>query len=92
MCACADDVLPVCNTLPHGAGPIEAASHVETSMTQLVQSYGIRAQVREVQRHMGVHIDRTERIANSLGTCAGLIENLKTIHALPKVWPSCERV
>ena len=28
------------------AGPVESASHVETSVTQLVQQFTIRAQVR----------------------------------------------
>jgi hypothetical protein len=28
------------------AGPVEAASHVETSVTQLVQQFTIRAQAR----------------------------------------------
>eukprot|EP00884_Botryococcus_braunii_P006522 jgi/Botrbrau1/15871/Bobra.40_1s0055.1 len=66
-------------------GPIEAASNVETSMTQLVQNYTIRAQVRDLQRRLGIMLDRTERIANSLGKCAVVIEKLRGIVPTPKV-------
>lgn len=68
------------------AGPIEAASNVETSMTQLVQNYTIRAQVRDIERRLGVTLDRTERVANSLGKCAAVIQKFREINPIPKVW------
>jgi hypothetical protein len=67
------------------SGPIEAASNVETSLTQLVQNYTIKAQVRDLQRQKGVVLDRTERLANSLGKCAVVIHKLRGIDNMPKV-------
>ncbi|KAK9838087.1 hypothetical protein WJX81_000247 [Elliptochloris bilobata] len=60
-------------------GPVESASHVETSVTQLVQQFTIRAQVRALDRQQGIRIDRTERVANSLGSLAGVASRLRAL-------------
>mmetsp|Transcript_39795 Transcript_39795/g.112908 ORF Transcript_39795/g.112908 Transcript_39795/m.112908 type:complete len:600 (-) Transcript_39795:234-2033(-) len=57
-------------------GPIESVSHVETSFMQLVQEYTVRAQAHKLARATGVKLDRTERLANSLGKLAGSITRL----------------
>jgi len=58
------------------SGPIESASHVETSLMQLVQEFMIRAQAHKLARQTGVRLDRTERLANSLGKLAGSVSRI----------------
>ena len=38
------------------------------------------AQARALQRTLGVRIDRTERVANSLGHLMGVLQKLMTVH------------
>ena len=62
-----------------GAGTAEAASNAETTMTQLVQEYTIRAQVRALCKKTGIKIDRTEHVANSLGHLAAVVDKLNSL-------------
>ena len=48
-------------------------------MTQLVQEYTVRAQVRALCKKTGVRIDRTEHVANSLGHLAAVVEQLNSL-------------
>ena len=59
------------------SGPIEAASHVETTLTQLVQELTIAAQVRALERTGGQRITPTELLANALGKLAAGVERLQ---------------
>jgi hypothetical protein len=61
------------------AGPLDAASNAETSLTQLVQQFTVRAQARELRRATGARLDRTERVANALGHLAGVITRLQAL-------------
>ena len=63
----------------HGAGTAEAASNAETTMTQLVQEYTIRAQVRALCKKRGIRVDRTEHVANSLGHLAAVVDQLNSL-------------
>ena len=67
------------------AGTPEAASNAETTMTQLVQEYTVRAQVRALCAESGVKIDRTEHVANSLGHLAAVVDQLNTLESPTKV-------
>lgn len=67
------------------SGTAEAASNAETTMTQLVQEYTIRAQVRALCSQSGVRIDRTEHVANSLGHLAAVVDQLNTLESPLKV-------
>ena len=67
------------------AGTAEAASNAETTMTQLVQEYTIRARVRALCSQSGVKIDRTEHVANSLGHLAVVVDQLNTLESPLKV-------
>ncbi|CAL5220669.1 g2715 [Coccomyxa viridis] len=58
------------------SGPVEAASNAETSITQITQQYIIRAQARDLLRRQDIRIDRTERVANSLGNLLGVLQKL----------------
>lgn len=74
----------------HGAGTAEAASNAETTMTQLVQEYTIRAQVRALCKKRGIKIDRTEHVANSLGHLAAVVDQLNSLdHPLKVPVMSC---
>ena len=74
----------------HGAGTAEAASNAETAMTQLVQEYTIRAQVRALCKKSGIRIDRTEHVANSLGHLAAVVDQLNSLdHPLKVPVISC---
>ena len=74
----------------HGAGTAEAASNAETTMTQLVQEYTIRAQVRALCKKSGIRIDRTEHVANSLGHLAAVVDQLNSLdHPLKVPVISC---
>ena len=68
-------------------GTAEAASNAETTMTQLVQEYTIRAQVRALCNKTGLTIDRTERVANSLGHLAAVVDQLNDLDHPVKVRP-----
>lgn len=59
-------------------GPAEASSHVETSLTQLVQELVIHAQVRQLAREQGVGLTPTHLLANSLARLARQVERLNT--------------
>ena len=48
-------------------------------MTQLVQEYTIRAQVRAMCKKRGIKIDRTEHVANSLGHLAAVVDQLNSL-------------
>lgn len=61
------------------SGTAEAASNAETTMTQLVQEYTIRAQVRALCNRTGVKVERTERVANSLGHLAAVVDQLNSL-------------
>ncbi|DBA73502.1 hypothetical protein WJX77_001486 [Trebouxia sp. C0004] len=61
------------------SGTAEAASNAETTMTQLVQEYTIRAQVRALCKKSGIRIDRTEHVANSLGHLAAVVDQLNSL-------------
>lgn len=61
------------------SGTAEAASNAETTMTQLVQEYTVRAQVRALCKQTGVKIDRTEHVANSLGHLAAVVDQLNNL-------------
>ena len=61
------------------AGTAEAASNAETTMTQLVQEYTIRAQVRALCKQKAFRIDRTEHVANSLGHLAAVVDQLNAL-------------
>ncbi|KAL3134655.1 hypothetical protein ABBQ32_007664 [Trebouxia sp. C0010 RCD-2024] len=61
------------------SGTAEAASNAETTMTQLVQEYTVRAQVRALCNKTGLKIDRTERVANSLGHLAAVVDQLNDL-------------
>lgn len=63
------------------AGTAEAASNAETTMTQLVQEYTIRAQVRALCNQSDVRTDRTEHVANSLGHLAAVVDQLNTLES-----------
>ncbi|PSC74800.1 hypothetical protein C2E20_2460 [Micractinium conductrix] len=63
--------------LAFAQGPIEAASHVETTLTQLVQELTIAAQVRALERTGGQRITPTELLANALGKLAAGVERLQ---------------
>lgn len=58
-------------------------------MTQLVQEYTVRAQVRALCKKRGIRIDRTEHVASSLGHLAAVVEQLNNLDHPVKVW-SCE--
>lgn len=60
-------------------GTAEAASNAETTMTQLIQEYTIRAQVRALCKKKGIKIDRTEHVANSLGHLAAVVDQLNNL-------------
>mmetsp|Transcript_41353 Transcript_41353/g.104812 ORF Transcript_41353/g.104812 Transcript_41353/m.104812 type:complete len:613 (+) Transcript_41353:60-1898(+) len=55
---------------------VEEVSHVETSLMQLVQEAIIKAQAEQIFKKQGVVIDRTERLANSLGKLAGSVSRI----------------
>ncbi|KAL4431465.1 hypothetical protein ABPG75_006721 [Micractinium tetrahymenae] len=57
-------------------GPVEASSHVETTLTQLVQEVTVAAQVRRLQRQRGVQLTPTELLGNSLAKLALGVEAL----------------
>ena len=61
------------------AGTAESASNAETTMTQLVQEFTIRAQVRALCKSRGIRIDRTEHVANSLGHLAAVVDQLNSL-------------
>lgn len=61
------------------SGTAEAASNAETTMTQLIQEYTIRAQVRALCKKKGIKIDRTEHVANSLGHLAAVVDQLNSL-------------
>ena len=71
------------------AGTAEAASNAETTMTQLVQEYTVRAQVRALCKQTGVKIDRTEHVANSLGHLAAVVDQLNNLDHPVKVLLMC---
>lgn len=73
----------------HSVGTAEAASNAETTMTQLVQEYTVRAQVRALCNKTGLKIDRTERVANSLGHLAAVVDQLNDLDHPVKVLPPC---
>lgn len=50
--------------------PIEASSHVETSLTQVVQEVTVAAQVRRLEREKGICLSPTELLASSLAKLA----------------------
>lgn len=54
-------------------------------MTQLVQEYTVRAQVRAVCSQSGVKIDRTDHVANSLGHLAAVVDQLNNLESPTKV-------
>ena len=56
-------------------------------MTQLVQEYTVRAQVRALCKKTGVRIDRTEHVANSLGHLAAVVDQLNSLDHPVKVRP-----
>lgn len=58
-------------------------------MTQLVQEYTIRAQVRAMCKKRGIKIDRTEHVANSLGHLAAVVDQLNSLDHPLKVGLSC---
>ena len=75
----------------HGVGTAEASSNAETTMTQLVQEYTIRAQVRALCKKRGIRIDRTEHVANSLGHLAAVVDQLNSLdHPLKVPVLSCD--
>ncbi len=89
---CAESAMPCalsqqCHV--HGAGTAEAASNAETTMTQLVQEYTIRAQVRALCKKRGIRIDRTEHVANSLGHLATVVDQLNSLDHPLKVPAIC---
>ncbi|KAL4421767.1 hypothetical protein ABPG77_009750 [Micractinium sp. CCAP 211/92] len=57
-------------------GPVEASSHVETTLTQLVQEVTVAAQVRRLQRQRGIQLTPTELLASSLAKLALGVESL----------------
>lgn len=71
-------------------GTAEAASNAETTMTQLVQEYTIRAQVRALCNRTGVKVERTERVANSLGHLAAVVDQLNSLKHPVKVLALCD--
>ena len=71
------------------AGTAEAASNAETTMTQLVQEYTVRAQVRALCKQTGVKIDCTEHVANSLGHLAAVVDQLNNLDHPVKVLLMC---
>lgn len=75
----------ICNRKLGTAGAAEAASNAETTMTQLVQEYTVRAQVRALCKKTGVRIDRTEHVANSLGHLAAVVDQLNSLDHPVKV-------
>ncbi|KAI7837007.1 hypothetical protein COHA_009187 [Chlorella ohadii] len=58
-------------------GPMEASSHVETTLTQLVQQLVVEAQVRRLERQHGLRLSPTELLANSLGKLAAGVQQLE---------------
>lgn len=63
------------------SGPAESASHVETSLMQIVQECIIEAQCERLHQNAGVVIDRTERLANALTHLCLVTQRL---NSLPK--------
>ncbi|PRW20330.1 hypothetical protein C2E21_9047 [Chlorella sorokiniana] len=58
-------------------GPMEASSHVETTLTQLVQQLTIEAQVWRLERQRGLRLSPAELLANSLGRLAAGVQQLE---------------
>eukprot|EP00775_Hariotina_reticulata_P004409 gene4409-4662_t len=62
------------------AGSIEAASNAETSCMQAVQEAIVLAGAEGLTRnHLGLLLDRTERLACSLGKMVGVVEQLNAL-------------
>ncbi|GAB4816318.1 hypothetical protein N2152v2_003364 [Parachlorella kessleri] len=57
-------------------GPAEASSHVETTLTQLVQELVVQAQVRRLSRKRGIALTPSHLLGNSLAKLARGVERL----------------
>ena len=61
-------------------------------MTQIVQEFTIRAQVRALCKQKGFRVDRTEHVANSLGHLAAVVDQLNGLDHPLKVTMGADRV